>query len=282
MHHPGRGQPYHSYGARGTWLHAPREQRFGIGHGDRSRSGEVVHPRLKVAAGGSTSYQVALDARPTGDVTVTIRVSGMNGEGGAAPAPNLSPPGTSPWDGANTMEGRAAIRAHPATLTFTPTKWDLEQPVTLTVAEEGDLISAAITLAHTTTGGGHVNVSSTMTRTVVAAHSSEETKSWHLRVGRTVSHQVVTALEECWSTPNAAGLQLTVRGSPSPALPRWRNRKGCLPRPWALRPSPPKRWWRAPPSGWRQSQREERRTWLLGRLLTFQWRTGNSLPEWGR
>ncbi len=69
---------------------------------------EVVRlstPRLKVAAGGSASYQVALDARPTGDVTVTIRVSGVNGEGGAAPAPHLSPPGTSLWDGANTMEG---------------------------------------------------------------------------------------------------------------------------------------------------------------------------------
>ena len=107
------------------------------------------------------------------------------------------------------MAGGAAIRVHPATLTFMPTKWDLEQPVTLTVAEEGDLIGAAITLAHTTTGGGHVDVGSTMARTVMAAHSSEETKSWHLWVGRTVSHQVVDAPEERWSAPNAAGLQLT-------------------------------------------------------------------------
>ncbi len=53
-----------------------------------------------------------------------------------------------------------------------------------------------------------------MTLTVVAAHSSE--KSWHLRVGRTVSHQVVTALEECWSAPNAAGLQLTAAGGAHP------------------------------------------------------------------
>ena len=83
---------------------------------------EVVrlsHSRLRVAAGGSASYQVALDDRSTADVTVTIRVGGVNGEGGAAPSPNLSPPG-SLLDGANTMEGGAAIRVHPAALTFTP------------------------------------------------------------------------------------------------------------------------------------------------------------------
>ena len=176
---------------------------------------EVVrlsHSRLRVAAGGSASYQVALDDRPTGDVTVTIRVGGVNGEGGAVPSPNLSPPGTSPWDGANTMEGETSIRVHPATLTFTPANWDLEQPVTLTAPEEGDLIGTAITLTHTATGGGHVNVSTTMRLTVVAAHASEETKAWHLRLGRTLAHQVVDALEERWSAPPATGLQLTVAG----------------------------------------------------------------------
>ena len=150
---------------------------------------EVVRlstPRLRVAAGGSASYQVALDERPTGDVTVTIRVNGVNGEGGAAPSPNFSPLGTSPWDGANTMEGGAAIRVHPATLTFTPTNWNREQPVTLTVAEEGDLMGAAITLTHTANGGGHVDATTTMTLTVVAAHASEEMKAWHLRLGRTL------------------------------------------------------------------------------------------------
>ncbi len=152
----------------------------------------------------------------------------------------------------------AAIRVHPATLTFMTTKWDLEQPVTFTVAEEGDLIGAAITLAHTTTGGGHVDVGSTMTLTVMAAHSSEETKSWHLRVGRTVSHQVVDAPEERWSAPNAAGFNSPWRGRPSQRHPAGGTRKGCSPRPWALRPSPPKHWWRAPPSGWCQGQREER------------------------
>ena len=192
---------------------------------------EVVrlsHSRLRVAAGGNASYQVALDDRPTGDVTVTIRVGGVNGEGGAVPSPNLSPPGTSPWDGANTMEGGAAIRVHPATLTFTPANWHREQPVTLTVAEEGDLIGTAITLTHTATGGGHVEVSTTMRLTVVAAHASEEIKAWHLRLGRTLAHQVVTALEERWSAPPVAGLQLTVAGETVPSAPALAEHEGLL------------------------------------------------------
>ena len=192
---------------------------------------EVVrlsHSRLRVAAGGNASYQVALDDRPTGDVTVTIRVGGVNGEGGAVPSPNLSPPGTSPWDGANTMDGETSIRVHPATLTFTPANWHREQPVTLTAPEEGDLIGTAITLTHTATGGGHVEVSTTMTLTVVAAHASEETKAWHLRLGRTLAHQVVTALEERWSAPPVAGLQLTVAGETVPSATALAEHEGLL------------------------------------------------------
>ena len=192
---------------------------------------EVVRlstPSLRVAAGGNASYQVALDDRPTGDVTVTIRVGGVNGEGGVVPSPNLSPPGTSPLGGANTMDGGAAIRVHPATLTFTPANWHREQPVTLTAPEEGDLIGTAITLTHTATGGGHVEVSTTMTLTVVAAHASEETKAWHLRLGRTLAHQVVTALEERWSAPPVAGLQLTVAGEPIPSATALAEHEGLL------------------------------------------------------
>ena len=184
--------------------------------------------RLRVAAGGNASYQVALDDRPTGDVTVTIRVGGVNGEGDVVPSPNLSPPGTSPLGDANAMEGGAAIRVHPATLTFTPANWDRQQPVTLTVAEEGDLIGTAITLTHTATGGGHVDVSTTMRLTVVAAHASEETKAWHLRLGRTLAHQVVDALEERWSAPPVAGLQLTVAGETVPSAPALAEHEGLL------------------------------------------------------
>ena len=151
-------------------------------------------PNLRVVAGGSASYQVALDARPTGDVTVTIRVSGVNGEGGAA--------------------GEQPSVFTPQTLTFTPANWDLAQSVTLTAPEEGDLTGAAITLTHTANGGGHVDVSTTMTLTVVASYSSEETKAWHLRLGRTLSHQVVDALQDRLTDPPTTGLQLAVAGEP--------------------------------------------------------------------
>ena len=184
--------------------------------------------RLRVTAGGSASYQVALDDRPTGDVTVTIHVGGVNGEGGVVPSPNLFPLGTSPLGDANAMEGGAAIRVHPATLTFTPANWDRQQPVTLTAPEEGDLIGTAITLTHTATGGGHVDVSTTMRLTVVAAHASEETKAWHLRLGRTLAHQVVTALEERWSAPPATGLQLTIAGETVPSATALAEHEGLL------------------------------------------------------
>ena len=146
-------------------------------------------PNLRVVAGGSASYQVALDARPTGDVIVTIHVSGVNGEGDA-PSPN------------------------PSLLTFTPANWHLAQSVTLTAPEEGDLTGAAITLTHTANGGGHVDVSTTMTLTVVASYSSKETKAWHLRLGRTLSQQVVDALQDRLTAPPTTGLQLAVAGEP--------------------------------------------------------------------
>ncbi len=72
-----------------------------------------------------------------------------------------------------------------------------------------------------------MDVGSTMTLTVVAAHSSEETTSWHLRVGRTASHQVMDAPEERWSAPNAAGLQLTV-AEPIPSATPLMEQEGLL------------------------------------------------------
>ena len=165
-------------------------------------------PNLRVTAGDSASYQVALDERPTADVTVTIRVGGVHGEGG--------------------MDGGAAIRVHPATLTFTPAKWNLPQPVTLTAPEEGHLIGAAITLTHTANGGGHVNVTTTMTLTVVATYSSEETKAWHLRLGRTLSQQVVDALQHRLTSPPTTGRQLTVAGETIPSPMAWAEHEGFL------------------------------------------------------
>ena len=172
------------------------------------------------------------------------------------PAHGMAP---TPW------RGETAIRVHPATLTFTPTNWDRQQPVTLTAPEEGDLMGAAITLTHTANGGGHVDVSTTMRLTVVAAHSTEETKAWHLRLGRTLCppggglpYKSAGALHP----PQDCNSLLPERLSPVPQ--HWRSMKSYSPKPWVLRRSPPRRWRRVPPSAWCQGRREQHPIWPSG------------------
>ncbi len=101
----------------------------------------------------------------------------------------------------------------PTSLTFTPSNWNRPQRVTITAPEDTDFIGATITLTHTASGADYGGLTPTVvTVTVVAAHPREETKAWQLRLGRTVSHQVVDALQDRLSTPPGVGLQLTVAG----------------------------------------------------------------------
>ena len=155
--------------------------------------------RLKVTEGGSASYTIALDTRPSGDVTVAI-------SGDAATDLTLTP----------------------TSLTFTPSNWDRHQRVTITAPEDTDFIGTAITLTHTASGPNYVDIIATVTATVVAAHPTEEAKAWQLRLGRTVSHQVVDALQDRLSTPPAAGLQLTVAGEAITSAPPLAEHEGLL------------------------------------------------------
>ena len=155
--------------------------------------------RLKVTEGGSASYTIALDTRPSGDVTVAI-------SGDAATDLTLTP----------------------TSLTFTPSNWDRHQRVTITAPEDTDFIGTAITLTHTASGPNYVGIIATVTATVVAAHPTEEAKAWQLRLGRTVSHQVVDALQDRLSTPPAAGLQLTVAGEAITSAPPLAEHEGLL------------------------------------------------------
>ena len=155
--------------------------------------------RLKVTEGGSASYTIALDTRPSGDVTVAI-------SGDAATDLTLTP----------------------TSLTFTPSNWDRPQRVTITAPEDTDFIGTAITLTHTASGPNYVGIIATVTATVVAAHPTEEAKAWQLRLGRTVSHQVVDALQDRLSTPPAAGLQLTVAGEAITSAPPLAEHEGLL------------------------------------------------------
>ena len=155
--------------------------------------------RLKVTEGGSASYTIALDTRPSGDVTVAI-------SGDVATDLTLTP----------------------TSLTFTPSNWDRPQRVTITAPEDTDLIGAAIDLTHTASGLNYGSIIATVTATVVAAHPTEEAKAWQLRLGRTVSHQVVDALQDRLSAPPAAGLQLTVAGEAITSAPPLAEHEGLL------------------------------------------------------
>ena len=155
--------------------------------------------RLRVTEGGSASYTIALDTRPSGDVTVAI-------SGDAATDLTLTP----------------------TSLTFTPSNWNRHQRVTITAPEDTDFIGAAIDLTHTASGPNYVGIIATVTATVVAAHPTEEAKAWQLRLGRTVSHQVMDALQDRLSAPPAAGLQLTVAGEAITSAPPLAEHEGLL------------------------------------------------------
>ena len=155
--------------------------------------------RLRVAEGGSASYTIALDTRPTGNVTVAI-------SGDAATDLTLTP----------------------TSLTFTPSNWDRPQRVTITAPKDTDFIGTAIDLTHTASGPNYGGITATVTATVVAAHPTEEVKAWQLRLGRTVSHQVMDALEDRLSARPATGLQLTVAGEAIVSAPPLAEHEGLL------------------------------------------------------
>ena len=63
--------------------------------------------------------------------------------------------------------------------------------------------------------------------TVVAADSVAK-EAWHLRLGRTVSHQVVDALQDRLAARPAAGLQVTVAGEAITDTPPLVENQGIL------------------------------------------------------
>ena len=84
---------------------------------------------LAVVEGGTASYGVTLSSKPSANVVVTVD---------HAPGTDLSTSGA---------------------LTFTPGDWSVEQPVTVTAAEDDDALDDdPITLTHTLRGGGYDDV----------------------------------------------------------------------------------------------------------------------------
>jgi len=77
---------------------------------------------VDVEEGGSTGYTVALDNRPTADVTIAVvRAAG----------------------------GDEDLTASPAALVFTPDNWNVEQTVTIAAAADDDAVDGTATFTHT-------------------------------------------------------------------------------------------------------------------------------------
>ncbi len=83
---------------------------------------------VTVAEGGSATYQVSLDAPPTGDVTITA--SSDNGD----------------------------VTAQPASLTFNPDNWQNAQTVTVSAAHDNDAVDDTAAVSHAVSGGNYDGV----------------------------------------------------------------------------------------------------------------------------
>ena len=140
---------------------------------------ELSTSNLRVSKGGSISYTIALATQPSGPVRVSI--SGHEATGLTADATSLD---------------------------FTPTNWDVPQPITLTAPGK----AASITLTHAATGGNYGGIEAEVVVTVIALDPKAR-QGWLSRFGRTVSHQVVEGIQDRFTAaPPPPGLHLTVAG----------------------------------------------------------------------
>ena len=175
---------------------------------------------LTVAEGGTASYTIMLDGRPASGVAVSISARGEDGTVLISTATSL---GRSPRDGSSGVDGEAVVSVNPILFTFRPTDWSTPQAVAITVPAGAGLAGETITLSHTVRRGNHQGpMTDVLVRvTADAALVEKRKRAWHLRFGRTVSQQVVDALQQRLTTPPEAGLQLTVAGETvaSPTTP---------------------------------------------------------------
>ena len=84
--------------------------------------------QVPVVEGSTTTYTVALETEPTGNVTVTLTGAG------------------------------SGIGANPTSLVFTMANWNTARVVTVSAGEDANTVSESVTLTHTATGGGYGGV----------------------------------------------------------------------------------------------------------------------------
>ncbi len=98
----------------------------------------LILPRfLTVNEGATGTYAARLFAQPTADVTVAV-----------------------------TVDGSADVSVTPASLTFTKSNWNTLQMVTVTAAEDTDMVDDTATLNHAASGGDYDSVTGSLRVTV--------------------------------------------------------------------------------------------------------------------
>ena len=109
----------------GRWSSATMTTTVG-GTSPQQRAGVTVSAGdpVPVDEGGSASYTVVLDGRPTGDVTIAV------------------------------SSDNADVTTQPASLTFTADDWYTPRTVTVSAARDGDAADDAATLSHAVSGAG--------------------------------------------------------------------------------------------------------------------------------
>ena len=95
---------------------------------DDTRGVQVAPTSLTPAEGGSSTYTVALESQPTGEVTVTPSKTGSED-----------------------------VTVSPPALTFTSTTWSTAQTVTVEAAEDADAVNDTATVAHTVAGADYAS-----------------------------------------------------------------------------------------------------------------------------
>ena len=144
---------------------------------------------VQMLSGGQAGFALKLDTAPTAPVTVTVTVSGDSG----------------------LMVDTDPQRAgNQNMLIFTPANWSTEQRVRVLAGQAAGIVTVAITAS----GGDYEGLTAAI-RVVVLAGSQVDagaTAGWQARFGRTVAQQVVTAVQERFTTNPPAGLNITVAG----------------------------------------------------------------------
>ncbi len=99
---------------------------------DNDTAGVTVTPTaLTVPEGSNAKYTVALDARPSADVTIAVSFASGSDED---------------------------ITVDKTSLTFTTDNWDAAQEITVSAAEDDDALNGVATIEHSASGGGYGGV----------------------------------------------------------------------------------------------------------------------------